>query len=190
MGKDNGTIVAAAAADGLKSFYDYSQVDRRRMVKTSAPVFFVTAAQTQLLLAEARERGWITTGTVQSYYDAGVTLHMQQMASFDAASAVAAGDITTYLTNNPFNPATALQQINTQYWIASFLNGPEAWANFRRSGYPVLTPNPYVGDIPTGTFIRRLTYPISEISVNSANVNPVIAKQGADKLDTRLWWDK
>ena len=63
MGFDNGTIVARATADGLASFYDYSQVDRRRMAKTTAPVFFVTAAQTQLLLAEARHRGWITTGT-------------------------------------------------------------------------------------------------------------------------------
>src|SRR4051812_21651077 len=44
MGYDNGTIVGRATADGLASFYDYSQVDRRRMAKTSAPMFFVTAA--------------------------------------------------------------------------------------------------------------------------------------------------
>ncbi|MDX2046399.1 MAG: SusD/RagB family nutrient-binding outer membrane lipoprotein, partial [Chitinophagaceae bacterium] len=190
MGKDNGTVVPAAAADGLASFYEYSQVDRRRIVKTTAPAFLVTAAQTQLLLAEARQRGWITTGTVDGYYNAGVTLHMQQMASYDAASTVAAGDITTYLTNNPFNAATALEQINTQYWIASFLNGPEAFANFRRSGFPALTPNPYPGKDITGTFIRRLTYPNSEISVNSVNVQAAVARMGPDNLDTRVWWDK
>jgi hypothetical protein len=190
MGKDNGTVVPAAAADGLASFYEYSQVDRRRIVKTTAPAFLVTAAQTQLLLAEARQRGWITTGTADGYYNAGVTLHMQQMASYDAASTVAAGDITTYLTNNPFNAATALEQINTQYWIASFLNGPEAFANFRRSGFPALTPNPYPGKDITGAFIRRLTYPNSEISVNTVNVQAAISRQGPDNLDTRVWWDK
>lgn len=190
MGKDNGTIVAAATVDGLASFYDYSQVDRRRMVKTSAPVFFVTAAQTQLLLAEATQKGWITTGTAAGYYNAGVTAHMQQMASYDAGSAVAAGSIATYLAANPFNAATALQQINTQYWIASFLNGPEAFANFRRSGFPGLSANPYPGDIPAGTFIKRLTYPTSEISVNTTNVNEAIGRQGPDKLDTKVWWDK
>ena len=95
-----------------------------------------------------------------------------------------------YLLANPYNPVTGLQQINTQYWIASFLNGPEAWANFRRSGFPALAPNPYVGDIPAGTFIRRLTYPVTEISANTANVNEAIARQGADKLDTKVWWDK
>jgi hypothetical protein len=59
MGYDNGSIVARATADGLASFYDYSQADRRRIAKPSSPMFFVTAAQTNLLLAEARFRGWI-----------------------------------------------------------------------------------------------------------------------------------
>jgi Starch-binding associating with outer membrane len=190
MGKDNGTIGAAATADGLASFYDYSQADRRRINKATAPVFYVTAAQTQLLLAEARELGWITTSTTQAYYEAGVTLHMQQMATFDVNSTIAAGAITTYLTANPFNPASAYQQIGTQYWIASFLNGPEAFANFRRTGFPALTPNPYPGKDITGQFIRRLTYPNSEISVNNANVSAAIQAQGPDNLDTRVWWDK
>ena len=68
MGYDNGTIVARATSDGLASFYDYSQVDRRRMAKTASPMFFVTAAQTNLLLAEAKFRGWITTGTTVAEY--------------------------------------------------------------------------------------------------------------------------
>jgi hypothetical protein len=190
MGKDNATILAAATADGLASFYDYSQVDRARMVNRNAPAFFVTAAQTQLLLAEAVHRGWITTGTAKDYYNAGVRANMEQLASYSAASAIPSSAIQAYLDANPFNAANALQQINTQYWIASFLNGPEAWANFRRSGYPALTPNPFAGDIPAGTFINRLTYPTSEISANTTHVNEAITRQGADKLETKVWWDK
>jgi hypothetical protein len=190
MGKDNGTAAAAATADGLASFYEYSQVDRRRLTKPASPAFFVTAAQTQLLLAEAAQRGWITASTPKTYYDAGVRAHMEQLASYDAAAAVPAASIQPYLDANPFSPATALQQINTQYWIASFLNGPEAWANFRRTGFPALAANPYTGDIPAGTFIRRITYPVSEISANTTNVNEAITRQGADKMDTRMWWDK
>jgi hypothetical protein len=194
MGKDNGTAPAAAAADGLASFYDYSQADRRRVVKTSAPVFFVTASQTNLLLAEARFRGLITSGTAAQYFSDGIKANMDQMASYDAGSAVAAAARDTYVTNNPLNAGTELQQINTQYWISSFLNGPEAFANFRRSGFPTLTPNPYGQpsnpDVPNGTFIRRLTYPTSELSVNTVNVNEAITRQGADKLSTRTWWDK
>ena len=194
MGYDNGSIVARATADGLASFYDYSQVDRRRMVKVSAPIFFVTAAQTQLLLAEARFRGWITAGTAAQYFSDGIRAHMDQMASYDAASAVSGAARDTYVTANPLVAGTELEQINTQYWIASFLNGPEAFANFRRTGFPVLTPNPYGQptnpDVPNGTFIRRIGYPTSEQSVNSANYNAAVTRQGPDKLSTRIWWDK
>lgn len=194
MGYDNGTIGAKATADGLAGFYDYSQVDRRRLTKTSAPIFFVTAAQTQLLLAEATYRGWVTTGSAAQYFSDGIKAHMDQMAAYDPAAAVVAADRDTYVTNHPLVAGRELEQINTQYWIASFLNGPEAFANFRRSGYPALTPNPYGQpnnpDVPNGTFIRRLTYPTAELSVNTVNANDAIAKQGPDKLSTRLWWDK
>jgi Starch-binding associating with outer membrane len=194
IGYDNGTIVARATADGLASFYDYSQADRRRIVKTTAPVFFVTAAQTNLLLAEARFRGWITTSTAAQYFSDGIKAHMDQMVTFDAGSAVSASARDIYIAANPLGAGTELQQINTQYWIASFLNGPEAFANFRRSGFPALTPNPYGQptnpDVPNGTFIRRLTYPTAELSVNTANVNAAIASQGPDKLSTKVWWDK
>jgi hypothetical protein len=195
IGKDNGTIPAAATADGLASFYDYSQVDRRRIVKTTSPVFLLTAAQTNLLLAEARFRGWITTGnTAAQYYADGIRAHMDQMAVYDPNSAVATGARDTYVTNNPLTAGNELRDINTQYWIASFLNGPEAFANFRRSGFPALTPNPYGQpnnpDVPNGTFIRRLTYPTSELSVNTTNMNAAIANMGPDKLSTRVWWDK
>jgi len=194
IGKDNGTAPAAATADGLASFYDYSQVDRRRMVKTTSPVFLVTAAQTNLLLAEARFRGWISTGSAAQYFADGIRAHMDQMATFDPNSAVSAVARDTYVAANPLTAGNELQQINTQYWIASFLNGPEAFANFRRSGFPNLTPNPYGQpnnpDVPNGTFIRRLTYPTSELSVNTENVNEAISRQGPDKLSTRVWWDK
>ena len=84
-----------------------------------------------------------------------------------------------------------LEQINTQYWVASFLNGPEAWANFRRSGFPVLTPNPFPGsDLKTEPFIRRLTYTDNELNVNKTNVQQAISRQGPNLLDTRVWWDK
>lgn len=193
IGYDNGTIVGRATADGLASFYDYSQADRRRIAKGSSPVFFVTAAQTYLLLAEARFRNWITTGTAAQYFTDGIRAHMDQMVTYDPNCAVDPGERDTYLANNPLNAGSELEQINTQYWIASFMNGPEAFANFRRSGYPALTPNPYGQpnnpDVPNGTFIRRLTYPTSEISINTENVNEAISRMGPDKLSTRVWWD-
>ena len=119
---------------------------------------------------------------------------MNQLAVYDAASSVSPADRDAFVTAHPLASGTELAQINTQYWIASFLNGPEAFANFRRTGYPALAPNPYGQpnnpDVPNGTFIKRIGYPTSELSVNTDNVNAAIAGMGPDKLSTSLWWDK
>nr|WP_287935513.1 SusD/RagB family nutrient-binding outer membrane lipoprotein [Algoriphagus sp.] len=188
MGNDNSGAVKAAADAGLASFYEFSQADRRRVAKLTAPNFLITAAQTNLLLAEARHRGWITTGNAQDYFHAGIRAHMIQLGLVDAGSTISPEAINAYILANPLNSSTALAQINNQYWVASFLNGPEAFANFRRSGFPVLQANPFPGrEVP---FINRLTYPNSEISVNSDNVQVAIAAQGADNLATKVWWDK
>ncbi len=189
LGFDNNTAVGQATKDKLASFYDYSQLDRTRMGKLDAPCYLVTYAQTQLLLAEAAQRGW-TTGDPATFYNAGVTAHLQQMGEYDPNSAVPTSAIKPYLDANPYVAAKGLELINTQYWLASFLNGPEAFANFRRSGFPVLKPNPYPGKEIKGDFMRRLSYPDSEISVNSGNRQEAVARQGADTPDTRVWWDK
>lgn len=189
LGYDNSGIPAVATSLGLASFYDFSQLDRTRMGKLTAPFFIVTAAQTQLLLAEAAQRGWVT-GNAADFYTKGIRLNMEQLAAYGANVAIPTAAIDAYITANPYTASKGLEQINTQYWIAAFLNGPEAFANFRRSGFPALTPNPFPGKDISGTFIRRLTYPNSEISVNSANVKEAISRMGADNLDTKVWWDK
>ncbi len=189
LGYDNTTISGPVAANGLKSLWDYSQLDRTRMANPQAPTFLVTYAQTQLLLAEAAVRNW-TTGDPAVLYANGIRAHMNQLALYGTASAVTTSNIDAYISANPLDVTKALEQINTQYWVASFLNGPEAFANFRRSGFPVLTPNLFPGkDLKTETFIRRLTYPDAELNVNRENVQQAISRQGPDILDTRVWWD-
>ncbi len=188
MGHDNSTIPAVATGLGLASFYDFTQADRTRVTKQTAPHYLVTAAQTNLLLAEAHESEWITQGTAAGYFEDGVRAHMEQLGIVDEGSAIDPADVDAYINAHPYDGS--LEQINNEYWIASFLNGPEAFANFRRSGYPDLDPNPYPGSELQGEdFIRRLTYPSSEISVNSENVQAAISRMGPDRLDTRVWWD-
>ncbi|RAJ92547.1 SusD-like starch-binding protein associating with outer membrane [Larkinella arboricola] len=191
MGYDNVTISTPAvlAQYGVASLWDFSQVNLKTVLKLDAPEFHVTYSQTQLLLAEAAQRGWIT-GSAADYYTKGVRANMEQMATFDPAAAIPEAAIQAYLTAHPFDPARALEQINTQYWVASFLNGPELFANFRRSGFPALAKNPYPASEITEDFIRRMPYPDSETVVNQQNVNEAIARQGPNTLSTRVWWDK
>jgi Starch-binding associating with outer membrane len=192
MGYNESTVVNDPNYPGKSgAAWKYSQLNRRTVAKIDIPEFFITYAQTQLLMAEAAQRGW-TTGAAATFYNAGVRAHMNQMAQYDVTATIATGLQDAYLTANPFNAATALQQINTQYWIASFQNGSEAWANFRRSGFPVLAPNPYPSADPAviGAFVHRLVYPVREKSVNAVNYNAAVARMGADNLATRIFWDK
>jgi hypothetical protein len=189
MGYDDVSIKNTFATYGVASLYDYSQVNLNTILKVTSPEYHVTYSQTQLLLAEAAVRGWIT-GSANTLFQSGIRAHMQQMAEYDASAAISETAIQTYLTANPLNMATALEQINTQYWVSSFMNGTELFANFRRSGFPTLKKNPYPGSEITGDFIRRMPYPDREIITNSTNLNAAIAQQGKNDLNTRVWWDK
>jgi hypothetical protein len=125
------------------------------------------------------------------FYTNGIRANMEQFAAYGPGSVIPATAITAFASANTLTPGRELEQINTQYWIASFLNGPEAWANFRRSDFPVLLPNNFPGkDLKTEAFIRRLTYTDAELNVNKKNVEAAIAKQGPNIMDTRVWWDK
>ena len=190
LGYDNTTITVAVKEKKLASLWDYSQLDRTRVGGLNAPSFLVTYSETQLLLAEAAHRKW-ATGTASTLYSSGIKAHMQQFASYGTTSTISEAAINAYLLANPLTPGKELEEINTQYWVSSFLVGPESWANFRRSGFPVLKPNSFPGsDLKTEPFIRRLTYVDAELNVNKANVQKAIERQGANTMDTRIWWDK
>ncbi len=189
QGYDNSSIPPQVEADGLASLYDYSQLDRTRLGNPEAPSFLVTYSQTQLLLAEAIVRGWATGDAAQAY-ETGIEAHMQQMAQWPGNTEVAQEDIDAYIAANPLTAGSEIEEISEQYWMSSFLIGPETWANFRRTGFPDVSPNTYPGsDLKTEDFIRRLTYPDSELTVNKENLDVAVSRQGPDLLDTRVWWD-
>lgn len=106
---------------------------------------------------------------------------------------IPAASITAYLAAHPFaasGMAAQMEQIHTQYWAATFLNSYEAYANWRRTGYPALKPTNYAGNATGGVIPRRLRYPASETSKNAVNYRAAVAIQGPDDFLTRVWWDK
>jgi hypothetical protein len=203
-GYDETNIANAPGFPGkIGSAFAYSQLNRRTVLRLERPEFVVTYAQTALLLAEAAHRGYIpgSDAVAQEYYEAGIAAHMKQMEAYSGDTENSTINITPEQVNaflaHPevaYDPARALEQINEQYWVASFLQFQEAWSNFRRSGYPDLEPINYPGQDPSVNssgdgFIRRLTYPLRERSVNTANVDAAIARMGGNTLGTRIFWD-
>lgn len=168
---------------------NYSQINVWRVASPAAPDFWVTYAQTSLLLAEAAQRGWVS-GSAQTYYENGITADMATYTLYPATTAITGTEISTYLADPgvAFNATDALRLINTQYWIVSLRNGTEAFANFRRSGFPALSPNLFNNNL-NGGFVRRLSYPDIEASSNSANYQAAAAAIGGDNLVSRVFWD-
>lgn len=166
------------------------------------------AAEAYFLRAEGALNGWNMDGNAKDLYERGIAVSMENWGIRDAtivndytnstAVPVAPGDVenSPAVANIPVKFGATLniqrQQIGTQKWLAIYPDGLEGWAEFRRSGFPVMYPvvqtdNP---DLPAGTFIKRLPYPSSEAVNNGPELRKGIQLLGgADNAATRLWWD-
>ncbi|HEX9828444.1 MAG TPA: SusD/RagB family nutrient-binding outer membrane lipoprotein [Flavobacteriaceae bacterium] len=167
----------------------YSEPNSNYLQGEDAPMFWQTYAEVEFMLAEAAERWGLAGGDPEPHYNAGVTAAMKYLAMYAPGATITDTEISVYLAAHPFDAGNALEQINTQYWIATFLDEYEAYANWRRTGYPVLTPVNYPGNESNGTIPRRLIYPTNEVVLNAENYNAAISSQGPDKFTTRMWWD-
>ncbi len=157
--------------------YNYGNVSAigEKYLAPEAPAYFMSYAQLQFLMAEAATKGYIG-GSAQDFYNAGVNASL-------AANGVSG------LTPETLSGTTneALEQIGNQAWIAMFCQGVESWTEQRRTGFPVLTPalEGTINEIPS-----RYTYPNEEQSLNSTSWSEAVARQGADALTTKIWWNK
>jgi hypothetical protein len=158
----------------------------------SFPSFIFTAAEGNFILAEAAERGigGIAGGSAQAkiYYDAGIRASMAQWGITNTATqdAYINGANVSYLTGA--TQADRLTRIAIQKWLALYTDGGTAWTEWRRTCQPAsIAPGP--GAIQP-TVPRRLTYTITEYSVNRQNVMGAVASQGADDFNTRTYFDR
>jgi hypothetical protein len=103
--------------------------------------------------------------------------------------------VSAYQATNPY-PTTggldsAISAIQTECWLlwADTYNGYEAYASWRRTGYPVLTPVNYPGNASNGTIPRRLIYPAEESGLDAANYQAAVSRMGGDLFTVKVWWD-
>jgi hypothetical protein len=179
----------------------------------NAPTYITTYAQVLLAIAEANKLTWLPGGDAeaQSKYIAAIEASVRQWnrISFQTYnygtdkqvekvpySAADKGDTTglaAYLAQPEvaYNGTEALRKIAYQRWLHLYMNGYEAWAEWRRTGYPVLTPAPNNGGTPIP---RRQAYPVKEQNINGDNYRSAISSQpglsGKDDLNGRVWWDQ
>ena len=145
------------------------------------PVPLISYSEVCFLKSEAALNGWYP-GSAQQFYTDGVNANI----SYYSDTAIHQNDINNYISSLP---AVSLENIITQKYISyAYQNEFEAYAEYRRTGYPVL--KDYFGNtIDQANFPKRITYPVDELNLNSSNVNTAISHQGPDLQSTKLWWD-
>ena len=169
-----------AADDALCGMSVYMQ-QNPMITGRDDPMFFMTYAEVELLKAEAAVRGW-HGGDPATHYANGVRAAMEYLVMYDPNAVIASADVDAYMAANPYDAATGMQQINEQIWAAVLLNEYEAYANWRRTGYPELTPVNYPGNVTGGTIPRRLRYREAEAVANPENYSAAVAPPGAGRI--------
>ncbi|KAA9037716.1 SusD/RagB family nutrient-binding outer membrane lipoprotein [Ginsengibacter hankyongi] len=173
------------------------------VLNVAAPIILMGPSESYLLMAEAALRGWYSGSTAEEAYNNGVKYGMTQWAFYPAVAPspniISNAQINAYLQLNPYPSGGSfdrqLEQISVQKWLTLFGNDYEIYANWRRTGYPVLTPVNYPGNVTGGKMFRRFSLPNSENLTNKTNYLDALQRQGFAELDgdnllTRVWWDK
>ncbi len=147
---------------------------------TTSQVFntaiFFTAAQTNFSIAEASILGWVSNDA-ETHFNDGIMASNKQWG-VDAAVAQTFIDGLTY---------SGIQSIAEQKWVSLYLQGYEAWAEWRRIGGPSTIIKPAI--LVNGTDIpQRRMYGTEVVDTNNENYEAAITSQGPDELSTKLWW--
>lgn len=187
--------------------------------KKESPMIWMTAAEVAFLKSEGALKGWDMGDEAKSLYKKGIELSMAQHKQRIGDYLNNTGKRGSFVDSkfpqfnneefssniivrwNEVDKEANLAQIITQKYIAMFPYGSaEAWAEWRRTGYPnLLPPIDYNHDVKSidrdqkGRDIRgyrRYPFPPTEYKVNNNNVNHAVSSflHGNDSPNTNPWW--
>lgn len=145
-----------------------------------APVYLLTYAQVLFAKAEAAERDW-TNENAEINYNAAIEASIEQWTGSDAG-------VQSYLSQPEvtYDPTNGIEMISNQRYIHLFMHGYEAWAHWRRTGYPDNMVKPQGRNVPL-----RQSYTSDEELNNTENYEEAVERQfgGENTIYGRLWWD-
>ncbi len=125
----------------------------------------LSAAEMHFTLAEMALQGW-NVGDAEEHYNAGIGSSLEVWGVAD--------QYADFVAQVAFDGT--VEQIITQKWVASFTSATEAWNDYKRTGFPVLS----VGNgAPQPVPAVRFGYGGDELNNNTDNVNSAI-----DNLET------
>ncbi|MDR1715992.1 MAG: SusD/RagB family nutrient-binding outer membrane lipoprotein [Prevotella sp.] len=178
----------------------YSLLNKRYLKEDACePRMILTYAEQQLIIAEARVRGWITTSDAKTYYESGVKSALASImatkAEYAHGKAITQEYIDSYFTGNAAFKAAAdeqLKQIWTQRYILNFMQEAQtSFFEYRRNSYPDFPVNPAtsLNENNKNGLPMRWLYPGSETNYNRDNLTEALDRQyeGYDEINKLMW---
>ena len=186
-------------------------------IKANDALQWMNAAEVAFLRAEGvAVYGFNMGGTAKDFYEQGVRLSFEQWGVTGADTYLAQETAVPEIYDDPSGSNDYNAQLSTlsvkwvdgsknemqeriliQKWIANYPLGNEAWADYRRTGYPHLIPATAAGNMSNGEVdsnrgARRMRYPLDEYVSNAQNVQNAVSTLlgGPDLMSTDLWWAK
>ena len=165
----------------------WARVLRGDLRQQNSSLVMVSAAEVSLARSEAADRGW-TNEDAAALLQSGVNSSFVQWGV--APPAASYFTQTGVAFTAPVGTGGNLKQIATQRYIATYPDGLQGWSEWRRTGFPVLTPAPDA--VNSSKLIpRRYTYGQGEYATNAENVKAKASSMpGGDTQDSKVWWDQ
>lgn len=161
----------------------------------SAPLPYMTAAYTYLNRAEAAlpksqgGLGW-TSENAKAMFVKGVKMSYKTMEKhWDPDGSVTADGES--FANARWGDAPHDQVIGEEKWVALYPMGYQAWAEWRRTGFPKLVPAMDATN-PDGSIPTRFRYPSDEPGSNKQSYNEAVSKlsPAEDSNISEFWWEQ
>jgi len=150
--------------------------------QNNSPLPLISYTELKFIEAEALVR---TGGAgANAALQAAVAANMAYVGVDGTAYLAAMTDITGLAE------AAAIEAIMNEAYVALYGQGEvEIWSSYRRTGFPVLTPNPNGVNAlnPSGAIPRRMIYPQTERLTNPVNLSAAQAAQSGGLLDVPVW---
>lgn len=171
-------------------FTGIANLNKATLGEYGSPYALMKYDEVLFIFAEAMQRGWIA-GDAETYYRNAIRASVKYWDGVAESLTIPDVVIENFLANVPYDGT--LETIIDQKYVALFWVGYEAWAEYRRTGYPALK-------IGSGTFNdhilpTRLVYPTNTVETNKNNYNAAVERLrsyygGADDMKTPVWWSK
>jgi hypothetical protein len=210
-------FVGASPGEDLGTMYIktnnglYSLLNRKRYYDTytGEPSIQIGYAEMLFNIAEAINRGWITSVNAEEHYKAGISTSMAfygipqtgTLPVYFIRPGAGLGTYDTYNVDVDFNSyynqstvkyagdnAAGLTQILNQKYLALFRHsGLEAYYQYRRTGVPDFTTGPGTGN--SGRIALRFQYSGTEKTANVENYQNALQAQyaGNDDINGQMW---